>query len=287
MYKYPQWEGWSLALPPIVSLGREADVLEWSFHRGEIDWGEFGEPDDLGWWRPESTGIGDVTDALAGFVALADMPTSAFPDRVLEYAQVWGPLYICEHSLPVSHVPKDHCLPVGWPDNCRDPLMSWRKYTTEFQAILWKGLYSEAEPPGVDDDNEVSGFLEDSQSLVSRVNDLLILGDVRVTIALLHDDYAGLPDNLFGRRDVPTGLFGFLALHLFYAITGRTLWALCSSCSGIYRPTRRPAHGQRKYCQACRDQGVPSRDANRAYLTRRQLFDDAPDGVRGSEDAIK
>lgn len=102
---------------------------------------------------------------------------------------------------------------------------------------------------------------EKARSLIGiLVDDLMRLGDVRLGF-----EWTGpLPEvNL-----EPGGLFGALALELAFAVGRASGFAFCDGCGDVYAPTRRPAHGKRRYCRECRDKRVPLRDAQRDHRRR-------------------
>ncbi len=61
------------------------------------------------------------------------------------------------------------------------------------------------------------------------------------------------------------GIFPELALLLTTAATGLRSPLVCSGCGLPFMPVREPTTGERTYCQVCRDNRVPQRDAERAY----------------------
>ena len=101
--------------------------------------------------------------------------------------------------------------------------------------------------------------------VAGRVRDWMSLGNV--SLGLEWDGDAIRPKLQAGR--VP-GLFGALAAELFRAVAGASL-ALCSQCGTVYQPTRKPAATRRSYCSACREAGVPSRDASRHWYRRTRV----------------
>jgi hypothetical protein len=61
------------------------------------------------------------------------------------------------------------------------------------------------------------------------------------------------------------GIFPELALQLTTAVTGLQSPLICSGCGFPFMPVRERTTGERTYCQVCRDNRVPQRDAERAY----------------------
>jgi len=123
------------------------------------------------WGVPEDLNLvgGHLTWPRNGSVRPAELPGPAFPilDRfarlvsaddqeVLAFARKWGPLHLCRHGLPASHLPRrvwrfatevtgafeddaaDNYRPCGAPGlrRLREPLARWRQFAGEAQAIL-------------------------------------------------------------------------------------------------------------------------------------------------------
>ena len=87
-----------------------------------------------------------------------------------------------------------------------------------------------------------------------ELRQLTALGRLRPGVTWLKD---GPPQ--FG---IETDPFGALLLQLFHAVSGTHTLAVCSGCGQPYpRSGRKPQAGRRNYCAACRDAGVPWRDA--------------------------
>lgn len=97
---------------------------------------------------PFESGTGTASpDCLDAFIRLALVPELDFPDRVLQFARKWGPLYTCKHGMPSWHSGRPGCtergsLPgdehlvgpdgVGW---LWEPLEPWRRYSRQLLAI--------------------------------------------------------------------------------------------------------------------------------------------------------
>ena len=221
--------------------------------------------DELRWGRPVPRTL-VRQDTLLEFVALADAPTSAFPAQVADFASRWGPLQVCEHGLPTLHELGTHCPPKGWPDDCREPLAAWRRYSQEFKQLLVRVIRQtedEATGPGGRDAGEVDSNIaytwEAGEVLAIEIGELLDMADVRPAIR-----WAGK----FNVDYRPASLFGALVLQLAVAATRAATMAVCSSCGLPHFPMKIPAPGRRSYCQTCRDSGAPARDASRDYLRR-------------------
>jgi hypothetical protein len=65
-------------------------------------------------------------------------------------------------------------------------------------------------------------------------------------------------------------LFGAIALQLMLAIGRVDALAVCSNCRVAYGPRRKPVAGRRSYCETCRRDKIPQRDATAAYRERRR-----------------
>ncbi|MFZ0995777.1 MAG: hypothetical protein WAO09_07350 [Candidatus Dormiibacterota bacterium] len=64
------------------------------------------------------------------------------------------------------------------------------------------------------------------------------------------------------------GLFGALAVHLAVRVANGQGWAICNGCGAPYAPRRLVRSGRRAYCDQCRRDRVPDRDAHRDWRVR-------------------
>ena len=62
-------------------------------------------------------------------------------------------------------------------------------------------------------------------------------------------------------------LFGALGVALAQAVAGAS-FAWCFGCGSMYSPKRAPRDGEAHYCDRCRREGVPLRDAKRRQRER-------------------
>jgi len=96
---------------------------------------------------PYESGRGKASpDCLDAFIRLALVPDALFPDKVLRFAQKWGPLNICQHGMPCWHSPA-RCTSrgsvpgaerLGGPDDVGwlwEPLEPWRRYSRHLLAL--------------------------------------------------------------------------------------------------------------------------------------------------------
>jgi hypothetical protein len=206
---------------------------------------------------------------------------------------------ICEHGKPAGHsfprVPLadalngpeqgSWCAPLGWPDECWEPLGAWYMLVLEARAMLnvaaalhtqqparrgdWHMLVHrtwcgpEGGDPALDMLNQPRHAVSARAWLEDSVDRWCAWGAVqpRLTWAVRRSptiDFEGC------------GLFGALAAQMLAAVSG-TGWALCSGCSERYDPgRRRPNPDRRNYCPDCRENGVPHRDAQRDLRRRRR-----------------
>jgi len=110
---------------------------------------------------------------LEDFVKLADAP----PERILAYAEQWGPLWLCEHGVHWRlHGPD--CYPRTDPDAgqwwCwdREYLDHWRKLAAEARAVLKIAqALNSGELPDIDDWKAIPGQSERIQRLFTPLDE--------------------------------------------------------------------------------------------------------------------
>lgn len=242
---------------------------------------------------------------LSKFVELADANLSN--DRVLEFARRWGMLGLCHHGLPRNHdqhrVPYSLGLGLSLDDDypCRsgvfepEPISAWRFWASQAAALMrvmsalraddlgrhedWEVLWMPGPwvPEGVA--SEVTDVVQDIRDdLESRV--LRAAGAERDLCAGALETWLRLgrvePRVSFG--SVPrlelrnSGVFDSLGLLLIFLGGDVTGFAFCHSCRTPLIPVKRLGPRDRAhYCQACREEGRPARDAKRAYYRRRAV----------------
>ncbi len=251
------------------------------------------EGDWLVYWPGERRTTGPGGGMLREFVDLAGAQLAA----VERYAYRWGPLGLCkEHRLPHTHTApsrfvaqqfgglaahREPCAPSvrlhggGW--QFSEPLSAWQSYARQARALLniaarlhdgnpgerkdWKVLYEgfgvvpSARPRGI------ALVLWERARLALFVSIWLELGNVRPVLTWW-DEAAWV---LAGPGLPGFGLFPALAVQLSLAVSATRGFATCSAC-GVWYPTgRQPAAGRRRYCDKCRADKVPMREARRAY----------------------
>ena len=223
---------------------------------------------------------------LSDFVRLADGDGST----IRAYARRWGILGICEHGLPSSHLGNEdgtpRCRPLSrredpaWRFDGWEPLERWRHFARQARAILDLAASLHTDQPGQPEDWQVvvqhrkqpvpwwRPSVEAEWILLSSVvQEWIRIGDVRPVMARGPTQGRQVE---FGSSAGGTRLFGTLACQLLFTITRVTGVAVCSACTAIYTPTRRPRPDQRRYCRSCRAGGVPQRDAQRDRQRRRR-----------------
>jgi hypothetical protein len=94
--------------------------------------------------------------------------------------------------------------------------------------------------------------------LCIAISDWLRWGDVRPILTSDREGEQSMDFNV-------GGLFGALARQVQLAVGKRDALAICSECRQTYTPTRRPNPHRRNYCEVCRADGVPQRDAARDW----------------------
>lgn len=81
-------------------------------------------------------------------------------------------------------------------------------------------------------------------------------------VALVFQDARSAQSSAWG-----LALISALTLQLVSAVSG-TGFASCSECGEVFKPSRRPAQGRRRFCQECRDGGAAVRAAKAAWRGR-------------------
>lgn len=189
---------------------------------------------------------------LTDFVQLVEAP----PSRILKYAKRWGVLELCAaHRIPIharlGHDDKRWCEALSDPDVgvAYERVQDWRRYALMFRALLIHAADNDRRPR--------RGELAHTASF------LCWLGDVGPRLVWRS---GGMAFELASR----SGLFGALAAQAAFFAAGSEGLAVCSSCGTAYPPRRRPVLGLRSYCEACRNDGAPLRDAQRDKRKREQ-----------------
>jgi len=223
-------------------------------------------------------------DMLQRFVALCD----SSDEELLHFAQCWGRLRLCHHSMPPDHrpleklrlrrpppvprrviknrikVPRYFVQPFCFPLT-GESLGAWRFYSRQAQAILKIAAKVNRGQLGAAEDWEwvLDGGLPvrpDKASL--EINRTFLLEALR--------EWTGLgrmrlwvPD-LEGKIHL-TGidLFAKLGVELVLAVSRRKGIGVCSACGRQYEPSRRPARDRFNYCpkSSCQREAARRRKA--------------------------
>lgn len=207
----------------------------------------------------------------------------AEPAKHLAFARRYGPLMICQHGLPPAHQPPGRFGNLSL-SGCRcariEPLSVWGSYVEMFAALLTLAARLEGSPEGWTDErielwkralwwtsrDEIpwwrKGRRSDKRVLLLTLEYWLGATGVR---PMLYRPAEALRIRLGGG-----GVMGALSLQTTLAAARSDGIAFCSECQMPYAPKRRPNPSRRNYCPTCRDEGVPNRDAQRAWRARQE-----------------
>ncbi|MHC4608034.1 MAG: hypothetical protein ACYTAF_14075 [Planctomycetota bacterium] len=288
----------SICAPRWVDLRSQdgEEQLHWGFDKGSKS-----DPNDLDrvQWRQVRT----TRDFLQRFLKLADAPAR----DIERFANRFGVLGICQkHGLPVSH--QEGCLPLGFPDDCHEPLQSWRKYAARMRAVYdlasqlragnlgqdedWWLLYPQFEKNqpfetiGVDETaRNWRAHKRQEQLTMARfclreeMDRLLKLADVGLRLEwqrAVRSKDGPQPAQWVVRVRYGhwLNLFGALVVQLLLEVceSGEDAY-LCSGCGKSYtREGRRPNASQNNYCPSCQSQKEPQKQAD---LRRRHRMREA------------
>lgn len=227
----------------------------------------------------ENTGSESQDGLLEGFLRLK----GAQPAQHLEFARRYGPLMICKHGLPPAHRPPSRLGNLNLA-GCRcarvEPVSLWDAYVQMFAALVTLAARIEGSPERWSDERVElwkqalwwtgrdkvpwwkPGERADRRALLLTLEYWLGATGVR---PLLHQRGNRLRIRLGGG-----GVLGTLVLQTTLAATRSDGIAFCSECQMPYAPNRRPNPNRRNYCPLCRDEGVPNRDAQRAWRARQE-----------------
>jgi len=250
----------------------------------------------------ESSGSA-VRPTLKTFLSFLNL-SAASDEEILAFAKKWGPLGIigpfsgpdwrtkgesCDEwrrlariAYAVLEVGRCHneggkAAPEDWQtlvnDDCAGPDVVFPPSKSQKQMYKWNPY-----APGFRTvtDREMGRFREthglglEKETIQDIVNVWLIQGRVRPSLVIKGQRYEL---SLQANR-----LFGALAVQLLEMV-GRYVIAACSGCRKFYRPTIKlksgeikpyaPKAGQDRFCQKCRDAGVPvARAMHRRNLNR-------------------
>lgn len=222
-----------------------------------------------------------------GVLAMCEhgLPATHNPSRVGVISDVSG---------SVAELPsRGGCAPLGWKDPLKsdryieqelwEPLAAWSRVSRRTRALLniaaklrsgtrgaledWHLLLGGSEMfeswarharpfatwDRIDDRLYGSRLGYERRELTRIVNDWLEIADVRPRLSWTSKG-TGLPIEV-------RGMFGALAMQLVLTIARTSAIAICSGCGRSFLPKRKPVEGRRRYCDECREQGIPVRDA--------------------------
>jgi DNA-directed RNA polymerase subunit RPC12/RpoP len=205
---------------------------------------------------------------LENFFKLAD----ASDEMVLQFAQRWGLLNLCQHGFPFDHAGPHLRCPVLW-CSTGEPVSAWKDRAKEFLALArianrllnsqcghekdWAAVYARKT-----DADAVTGWtgsripprrIDIQRELVAQIaNEWLMAGNVGTAVLWRSRDKR--PSIRMGGN----GLFGALALQLSLALGDFNMTAVCTHCGKQYPIKRRPKSGQRNFCPECRAKRVPT-----------------------------
>lgn len=228
------------------------------------------------------------------------------PRRILPYIRNRGVLGICEHNLPASHSLSSlymfegeaavRCNPSGWPNQCWEPLETWRQLSRLMQA-LWRIGYNLRE--------NVLGQPEDWRIVFSGNPNVVVLlnqttipvknwkigqeyvepvweREVNIEWQIIENairvffSWGGVGISFRkteGQSSVvldSPGLFGALAIELMYSLFSEHRLETCSACGRIYFPIRAPRPGEESYCSDPECKKVMKQRIAKKYRKRRK-----------------
>ncbi len=225
---------------------------------------------------------------LERFLALAN----ARPSSVEAFVRKYGALGLQDPGAPGS----------GWFDAgiaTTEPLATWRMLARGFGATLavarslhhgappaiadWLGVVEvdhwidrRRQPPGWNEEEARADLTEWAHEVVQHEPDsqkIQLAGTVSGWI-----EYTSTRPRLAWSDDVPAAIhlggamgwsvLGALTMQLAALICAAGSVEQCSGCPSMFAPKRRASSGRRRYCAACRTEGVPQRDANRDWRAR-------------------
>jgi hypothetical protein len=216
---------------------------------------------------------------LEDFVELADRT----PEEILRYARRWGVLELCDHDQPACHAHLQ-CVPRGTGTRYLEPVSCWYKYAALFGSLLRIASNLADERPGLDADWEIvinaldqvqnpfyqrRGLGPDLDKLQVILNSLISMSGVK---PFLFRERGKWSVNFSGGFVIACGLFGALVCRLMLAATCTQGLGVCSACGRGYLPSRRPNPNRRSYCDTCRRDKIPVRDAQRDRRARLLRF---------------
>jgi hypothetical protein len=154
-----------------------------------------------------------------------------------------------------------------------EPLSSWRSFPGQARALLNMIAAVHQGKAGSPEDVHAAHAGHRHTGWVPTT-----VGATRLEIAVCVDEWLQLArvrpvvrwlDGEAARISLGGGnLFGAVGITLAMQAARLEGLAICSACGIAYTPTRRPRADQRHYCERCRTEGAPQRDAATDYRKR-------------------
>jgi len=258
--------------------------------------------DRLRWRVKPGTVVPPTGELLAAFVRLSE----GSDGTILRFAKRWGPLGLCVHGFPAGHpasywptraaeahpcphnqtvVDVHQCTPRGThEDEQWEPLSEWRAWAARAKAILeCVARLQEDRVPSESAQRLAFDIAPDYEALpptrtASQVKVALATAKSELTYYLnawlraasVRPFVESAPRITVTWGSSANPVFGALAIQLMLVATGAWGLAVCNGCGDTYMPSRQPKPHTRHYCPTCNEDGVPLRDAARAYRARQR-----------------
>jgi len=224
------------------------------------------------------------------FVALAD--EAGDDEVILKFARDWGVLGVCRHRQPNYHPRYEQsagrkalvwCVPRGgFGFKGREPLATWRKIAQDLGTLIQLAAKVAHGDPGDDEDwlrldtaPETlrawgSGLPPRRERLATWLNHQLILSNSRVSLRW--------SDPVPELRLVGHGLYAALIQQLVLEVSRAVDLFVCAECGKPDKGGRRYKR-RRKFCDVCRGNGAPLRQAQRDCRDRKKARELSARGV--------
>lgn len=200
------------------------------------------------------------------------------PAEVIQaFAEHWGPLGICSHSVPWTHSLLGRridsiepvCAPLGVRKSQEgkgwEPVDKWRKFAQEANSIVFNAARLKNQR---DRSNDLAK--NDLANLFSGVYRWLTIAGVPLVSNLNLETESPWPCGL-GIMFAITGVFQIVALQLLGIVAGAAELAPCSHCGSLFLLTGH-REGSRRFCSTCIESKVPGRYASKAWRRRRRAL---------------
>lgn len=251
------------------------------------------------WERPYSdrrTKDLNERQLFADFVELGGADAS--PQDFLRFAKSYGPLLLCEHGLPMSHIDltameflSAEVINTHAPTHAlgrltvREDLDSWRRFACQGHAMTsiasdlrlgqsvetqrWAAL-ARLVPSMYTVDGQVDGDIAVQRRMLARaVQTWLDWSDVRVTY-----EWNPPPTGRSAKTEPPrtrigaSSLFGSLALSLTLGIAGAMGFGVCSGCGQDFVPKRPRDPSKKAWCYSTECRKAKQREDTRRSRER-------------------